>query len=258
MSSQHAHVPPETLQEVAAAGWPATDEQWLGRWWLRAADGFTGRANSVVPLGDPGLPVDQAAERVVDWYAARNLPPYAMVVLGSEVDAALRALGWEQNAPRYSHLDVMVQTQTVERALAHLEQPHRTPPAVTVELWPEPYDGWLALYRHGELPPVARRVLGHPKARFAALAHEGDVVAIARSIVLSGWVGISAVEVRPDFRRQGLARAVVRAVLTDAQDRGATDAYLQVSDDNAAALALYAATGFTTHHRYCYLTPLPH
>jgi GNAT superfamily N-acetyltransferase len=102
---------------------------------------------------------------------------------------------------------------------------------------------------------VARRVLSHPDARFFTLRRDGEVAAIARSVVSSGWVGVSAVEVKPEHRRQGLAGSVMRAVLTDAASRGAQDVYLQVSDDNGAALRLYGRLGFTTHHRYRYLTP---
>ena len=36
------------LERVAAAHWRGTEEQWLGQWLLRAADGFTGRANSAL------------------------------------------------------------------------------------------------------------------------------------------------------------------------------------------------------------------
>lgn len=39
------------LERTAAAHWRGTEEQWLGDWLLRAAEGFTGRANSVLPLG---------------------------------------------------------------------------------------------------------------------------------------------------------------------------------------------------------------
>src|ERR1700750_1438100 len=46
------------LEEVAALGWPAAETRWLGRWLLRAAAGWTGWGNSVLPLGDPGLPLD--------------------------------------------------------------------------------------------------------------------------------------------------------------------------------------------------------
>ncbi len=67
------------LERVAAAHWRGTEEEWLGDWLLRAADGFTGRANSALPLGDPGLPLDEALAAVTEWYRARGLPPMIAV-----------------------------------------------------------------------------------------------------------------------------------------------------------------------------------
>ncbi len=49
------------LERVAAGHWRGTEEEWLGGWLLRAAEGFTGRANSALPLGDPGAAVGQRA-----------------------------------------------------------------------------------------------------------------------------------------------------------------------------------------------------
>ncbi len=62
------------LEEVAALGWPAPESRRLGRWLLRAAEGWTGRGNSVLPLGDPGLPLDEALAEVTAWYGERGLP----------------------------------------------------------------------------------------------------------------------------------------------------------------------------------------
>src|SRR5450631_4776222 len=62
------------LEEVSGRSWPAPDEEWLGRWWLRSAGGFTARACSVRPLGDPGRPLDDALAYVVGWYGERGLP----------------------------------------------------------------------------------------------------------------------------------------------------------------------------------------
>ena len=42
---------------------------------LRAAGGFTGRANSVLPLGDPGRPLPDAVRAAEAWYAERGLSP---------------------------------------------------------------------------------------------------------------------------------------------------------------------------------------
>ena len=48
------------LEAVAAQGWRAPEEAPLGGWLLRAAEGFTGRANSALAVGDPGLPLADA------------------------------------------------------------------------------------------------------------------------------------------------------------------------------------------------------
>ncbi|WP_444544821.1 GNAT family N-acetyltransferase, cg3035/Rv0428c family, partial [Streptomyces albospinus] len=61
------------LQEVAARGWPAIETERLGEWTLRASEGFTRRANSVLALGGPGVPLDEALARTGRWYGARGL-----------------------------------------------------------------------------------------------------------------------------------------------------------------------------------------
>src|ERR1700753_2875891 len=53
----------ETLDRAAARTWRGTEEEALGGWLLRAAGGFTGRANSVLAVGDPGLPLAAAGAR---------------------------------------------------------------------------------------------------------------------------------------------------------------------------------------------------
>ena len=63
------------LQRVMVEGWPPTERAALGGWMLRAAGGFTGRANSVLPLGDPGLPLPEAVLAAERWYAERQLRP---------------------------------------------------------------------------------------------------------------------------------------------------------------------------------------
>jgi hypothetical protein len=69
----------EALEHAAARHWRAPDTEPLGQWSLRAAAGFTGRANSALPLGDPGRPLPDAITAVEAWYRARDLRP--MIVL---------------------------------------------------------------------------------------------------------------------------------------------------------------------------------
>jgi ribosomal protein S18 acetylase RimI-like enzyme len=57
---------------------------------------------------------------------------------------------------------------------------------------------------------------------------------------------------RPSSRGQGIASAVLGAGARWAADQGATRLYLQVEEDNEAALGLYTRAGFTRSHGYHY------
>jgi ribosomal-protein-alanine N-acetyltransferase len=57
-------------------------------------------------------------------------------------------------------------------------------------------------------------------------------------------VHITNVAVRPDARRQGIARGLLRAVLDDARARGFHVVVLEVRPSNHQALALYESFGF--------------
>ena len=85
------------LELLAAGGWRGTEEARLGDWLLRAGGGFTGRANSALVVGDPGLARPDAVDAVTRWYADRGLRPCAMLPgrQSRAADAAFAAAGWE-------------------------------------------------------------------------------------------------------------------------------------------------------------------
>lgn len=236
-----ARVSPAELQEAASRAWPATESERLGEWTLRAAGGFTRRANSVLAHGDPQVPLDEALEFVVRWYGERGTTPYLQIPDDAPLAVELDRRGWLREA------DTLVRTAPLA-PLAEL------PGADAVTLTREPGDSWLASYhRTGDLAEQALKVvLGGPSVWFATAPG-----AIGRGVVDGRWALFGAVEVEPAFRRQGLATAVMAALARRAVEEGASFAYLQVEADNDAARALYDRMGFTTHHGYHYRRPSP-
>lgn len=244
------------LERAASEAWPAVECEQLGQWQLRAAGGWSLRANSALPVGDPGLPLPAAIARVHQWYADRGLPPRVNVPLplAAPVDAALAAAGWAAGRT------VLVQTCVLADLSARL-RPDGSDGGEAVTLTDAPTSQWLALTgRHGPGAAadtaVALEVLtgaGRLPVRFGHVYDPaGRLVAAGRGTVTGEgrWLGLSRMAVDPSARRRGLARSLVAALAGWAARTGATDVFLQVEDDNEAALALYARLGFTTHHRY--------
>ena len=209
----------EELARVSTRAWRPVESERLGAWELRAASGFTRRANSALPLGDPGLPLDDALTAVRRWYGARGLPAYVQTATGAEgtqelLCAELEKRGWTREVTAELWIGSLA-------PLADREEPAGVVLSRTAD------EAWLARYQRKGLSDVALKVLGSgPSVWFAA------------------------VEVDPALRRRGLASAVMAALAGRALQEGASAAWLQVEADNTGARALYAGMGFAAHHAY--------
>ncbi|MEU1080046.1 GNAT family N-acetyltransferase [Streptomyces sp. NPDC005908] len=248
----------EELARIAARGWRPVESERLGGWELRAAGGFTRRANSVLPLGDPGMPLDDALAAVRRWYAARGLPAYVQTATGAEgtqepLCAELERRGWVRE----------VTAELWTGALAPVAD--LGDPSSEVPLSREADEAWLSRYQRKGVSEVALRVLvggspgapaggpGEPSVWFATVPGDPGVAApaaIGRCVVDGRWAGFAAVEVDPAQRRRGLATAVMGALARRALEEGASAAWLQVEVDNEGARSLYGRMGFAPHHAY--------
>ncbi|MFG1602927.1 GNAT family N-acetyltransferase [Actinoplanes sp. NPDC049265] len=236
------------LELAANDAWPAPVQARLGGWILRAAENWTGRANSALAVGDPDRTLEEAIDAVTRWYTDHGQQALinAPMPLAAPVNAALDERGWSARPL------TLVQTAPMERLLAGAARTDLPP----VALADNPSDDWYAMVadHKGTLPPAAKRVLtGVPDAVFAQVRDAaGELLAVARGTVTGAqrWHGIALLQTAPSARRTGLAAHVVRAMAQWATQHGATRVYLQVEERNTPAVALYGKLGFTTHHTY--------
>jgi GNAT superfamily N-acetyltransferase len=247
------------LERMAAQHWRGTEEERLGGWLLRAAEGFTGRANSALPLGDPGLPLDDALAAVTRWYRARGLPPMVAVPLPLGADRAGCRLDIQLSERAWLTRPGPALFMVAGLDPAGLPASRPLPPGAEFRVDEEPDEAWLSLYHYRgqeRQPPVMRRVLmSAPRQLFASIRSgrgRGDVLAIGRISFAAGWAGITAVEVDAGRRRAGLGTALTRAICAQAAQSGARQVFLQVETANTAARALYERCGFRYSHRYHY------
>jgi [ribosomal protein S18]-alanine N-acetyltransferase len=97
------------------------------------------------------------------------------------------------------------------------------------------------------------RLLADP---LAFLLVEGDAGFLLGRAV-AGEAELLTIAVTPEARRLGLGRKLVSRFIYQARLRGAESAFLEVAEDNAAALGLYLAAGFREagRRRRYYRTP---
>jgi GNAT superfamily N-acetyltransferase len=237
------------LELAANDAWPAPVQARLGNWILRAADNWTGRANSALAVGDPDRTLEAAIDAVVEWYSAHGQRPLinAPMPLAAPVNGALDERGWTARPL------TLVQTAPLTALLGASPARGDLPP---VDLADSAGDDWFAMVAEhkGTLPDTARRILTGPaEVVFAQVRDaDGDLLAVARGAVTGPgrWLGVSLLQTAPQHRRRGLGRQVLHGLAQWAAQRGSSRAYLQVEERNTAAVTLYGRAGFATHHTY--------
>jgi len=283
----------EALERAAARHWQAPDTEPLGEWLLRAADGFTGRANSALPLGDPGRPLPAAVTAVAEWYRRRGLRPMIVLPQGAAPDHLenhLNERGWvPRPGPAFtmtadlalpSHSPPGARSSRLPALLSHSPpgaRSRRLPSSLVassslvspdadapfgsrgdsdVEFAAEPDEAFLGLYRYRgqDLPPMARTLLmSAPWQAFGSIRRDGRAVAVGRVSVADDLGVLTAVEVDPAYHRQGLGTAITAGLAAAAAARDAKRILLQVETTNDPARALYFRCGFQDSHRYQYM-----
>ncbi|MER7012130.1 GNAT family N-acetyltransferase [Saccharopolyspora sp. NPDC000359] len=230
------------IERAAAATWPSSTVERVDGWLLRHCDLLARkRSNSALPPEQGwGL---AGVERVEQFYAARGAAAIVQVSpleQHAELDAALAERGYRSRSPT----EVMFADADQVAAACSAGE-------FEVRLEAHPRSGWLdAVAAVGGSPEPSLDRVPEP-VRFAIALRDGTPVGVGMFAESGGWCGAYGMATHPDWRRRGVASAVLRAGARWASALGAR-LFLQVEVGNPGARRLYAAAGFRTAHRYHY------
>ena len=232
------------LDQICNLTWPATEELENSGWLMRAANGVTNRANSVLPL-EANLEVgaltdfDKKLAVAQEFYKARNLPTIFQVALPTwqVLSDKLRSIG-------------AVETLCGNTMVADITSSSQIVPAeFEIMQSNQPNDEWLAV----QPAPGIEKIMSGCAATYLTVVKSGQAIATCRFALANGWSSITRVYVHQDFRGQGLGKTIVAAALEASFEQGATKAVLQVDASNAIAIGVYESLGFNFHHEYSFL-----
>jgi ribosomal protein S18 acetylase RimI-like enzyme len=238
----------QTIEELSLNSWPALQTIFDDGWILRFANGYTRRANSILPLYPSRQKRIEKIERSERLYQDRGQP--AIFKLpgrreAKDLDLYLAERGYQTEA------DTSVQLATLDG------QDGEVPEDVRLAGLPDAH--WEAGFQamsglSQDRQAIHRQILAAivPRCCFAAVLLDGAIVGCGLGVAQAGYLGIYDVLIDAGHRRQGYGEKLMRGLLVWGKQQGAHSAYLNVMIDNTAALALYARLGFREIYQYWY------
>lgn len=123
--------------------------------------------------------------------------------------------------------------------------------AFTQNTWPDRDSG-------DYIPRIYHDWIEGEDQRTAVAEVDGDVVAIAQSVLLSDWEAWNqGLRVHPDYRGRGISVPVTEDLFDWARERGATTARVMVFSWNVAGLGQARATGYEPITEFRFAHPEP-
>ncbi|MCI2958679.1 GNAT family N-acetyltransferase [Agromyces atrinae] len=213
---------------------------------LRSSFGATKRANSVLPLRPEEEP-EHLVQRAEEFFAARDLPTvFQIPSQGFEVlDGYLAAQGFDSVGRT---VIAYAPTASVSAGAEHA----RVRVSRSVECAADWFDCYVGVDGRAEYAAEVKLILERTPSLYLSAALPSGVAGTARLTVIDDVAVLSCMAVRPEARRQGIARALIGAALDAAQERDVVAIGLQIVESNTPARALYAAAGFAEVDGYHY------
>ena len=237
----------KTIEDLSLNAWPSHKMELYDGWILRFSHFYTHRTNSVEQFGTSTLPWREKIPYCEEAYKRWGTPAIFKIspLVSRDFDYMLENRNYE-----IQHMtDVMV--LDLDKAILAANTDEVSVNQTIERDWIE---SLLELKRTTNT--IHRAIV---PTMYAAIAKETICVSIRRQGVINGtglgildrdYVGVYAIHVREDYRKQGMARSLCTCILKEGIKRGASKAYLQVVDGNIPAIQLYESLGFTNFYTY--------
>jgi ribosomal protein S18 acetylase RimI-like enzyme len=221
-------------------------------WLLFLSPGKAKRARSVNAHFGSSQPIGEKIARCERIYSDRGLPVLFRITPFAQppnLDDALAARGYAAFDP------TLVQTLALER-------PPARAPGADVELDAPMLEAFIDAVGEMRASPASQRAAHLERVAHTPLdlqpliaRRDGKVVGAGMLSIDGDIAGLFDIVTADGSQRQGIGTAIVVELLRRAWERNVRTVFLQVTGDNAPALAIYRKFGFATRYRYHYRAP---
>ena len=233
------------LEELTLNTSPAIHQALYDGWLLRASGTDTRRANSATAIHASTLPLDEKITFTEAWYSTygqRAMFRLTEAFAPPEMDGLLAARGYSRE------VETFVMTCDLSKGIPPGE--YDLPPDAKLLERSEKEgleDSYLMKASNPELraqDSIRQALWKGPQAFLSLKTHHG-MASTGMARFEDGHVGIFNMRTASKARDKGYATILVAYLLAWGLEEGATTAFLQVDEANAAAIAVYRKFGFS-------------
>jgi GNAT superfamily N-acetyltransferase len=237
------------FEELTINAWPSLQTCCYDGWILRFAKGYTRRANSVYPLYDSTIDLNQKiqhCEWMYERFGQSAIFKMASAEAYTELDRTLEAHGYVESAPsKVLLLDDLSAVPAPEFPDAELLSAVMPP-------WTEDFVTLSGTDR-ANIPTMTAMLSCVPLNKAFATLRDGSIpIAMGMAVVEQDYVCFNDIVVAKEQRGKGLGTQLMRHLIAWARENGARHGYLQVLRDNEPAHRLYCGLGFREAYDYWY------
>ena len=237
----------KTIEDLSLNAWPSHQMELYDGWILRFSHFYTHRTNSVEQFGASSLPWREKIPYCEAAYQRWGTPAIFKIspLVSKDFDYVLECRNYEIQ-------------HTTNVMVLNLEEANLDAPVDMVTVSQSiPVDWIEGLFTlkgttnviHREIVPTMYHAIAKDTI-CVSIKKQGVIIGTGLGILDRDYVGVYAIHIREDYRKQGLARSLCTCILQEGMKRGAQKAYLQVVAGNDPAIWLYQSLGFQDFYTY--------
>lgn len=253
------------LEKIGSDVHPALEQAVLEGWIANYAEGFSHRANSVLPQTvavENSETLEARVQKCEEWYATKGQP--CIFKMTEAAPECLKELLEKRGYNHEAETDIMTvlpENPVFMEKMESIAEPEETGVIMTSS----PDEAWLKCYFAYE-NRTAPKTMDIVRRQFALVDQNenlsaiycriqmwGKDVAVASVVIEDGVMFLLNVVVDPACRGKGYGKLLVKQILEAACDMGAEKLCLQVVANNEVAINMYKSFGFEYQYSYWYM-----
>jgi ribosomal protein S18 acetylase RimI-like enzyme len=237
-----------TIEELSMNAWPSIQTVVYDGWIIRLANGYTKRANSVNPIYQSKINLEEKIEYCKKLYTKYNLPTVYKLVECDEhktIDKKLETLNYE--IVDITSVQICNDIKILEKNYSGIN--------VNINFTEEWTNGFIGCNNIktefiGTLKIMLENITGNKIVVYKEL--DKEIVGCGYGVIENGYIGLFDIVVKENERGNGYGKEIVQSILSVAGKDGIKKSYLQVVNNNKIAKRLYEKIGYREEYKYWY------